>query len=78
MAVYRFIKINTAIKKNCEYLLFQLNLKYDMTLSCQCPHDKAKNTPVTKPINFPFGFCSAIQLIAFAYYYENPTSTYNK
>lgn len=47
-----------------------------MTLSCQCPHDTAKNNPVTNPINFPFGFCYAIQLIAFAYYYEKPTSTY--
>lgn len=46
-----------------------------MILSCQCPQDKAKNAPDTKPTNFPLGFCSAIKLIALAYYYENPTST---
>lgn len=64
-----------AMMKSWVYLLLKLNLKYETILSCQCPQEAARKVPARSPMNFPLGFCSAIQLIALAYSSENPTST---
>ena len=58
----------------CEKIGLHLNGKYDCTLLCQCPQQKAMNEPNNSPVNLPLVFWDAIHAIASAYSAEKPSS----